>query len=107
MDFSIVFLSDVHIGSLTFLEDAFTRFIDWINCEFGNEEQVKIAESVKYLVIGGDIVDGIGVYPNQEKELAIKDITQQYNEAARFLGNIRSDIKIIIAPGNHDASRVA
>jgi DNA polymerase II small subunit len=52
-------------------------------------------------------VDGIGVYPNQDKELAIKDITQQYNEAARFLGNIRSDIKIIIAPGNHDASRVA
>ena len=107
MDFGIVFLSDVHIGSLTFLEDAFQRFIDWINCEFGTEEQRRIAEDVKYLVIGGDIVDGIGVYPNQEKELAIKDITQQYNEAARFLGNIRSDIKIIIAPGNHDASRVA
>ena len=107
MDFGIVFLSDVHIGSLTFLEDAFSRFIDWINCEYGNEEQRKIAEDVKYLIIGGDIVDGIGVYPNQEKELAIKDITQQYNEAARFLGNIRSDIKIIIAPGNHDASRVA
>ncbi|MBR2556963.1 MAG: DNA-directed DNA polymerase II small subunit [Methanobrevibacter sp.] len=107
MDFSIVFLSDVHIGSLTFLEDAFNRFIDWINCEYGSEEQLKIAESVKYLIIGGDIVDGIGVYPNQDKELAIKDITLQYNEAARFLGNIRSDIKIIIAPGNHDASRVA
>ena len=107
MDFGIVFLSDVHIGSLTFLEDAFQRFIDWINCEYGSEEQRKVAEDVKYLIIGGDIVDGIGVYPNQEKELAIKDITQQYNEAARFLGNIRSDIKIIIAPGNHDASRVA
>ena len=107
MDFGIVFLSDVHIGSLTFLEDAFQRFIDWINCEYGSEEQRKIAEDVKYLIIGGDIVDGIGVYPNQDKELAIKDITQQYNEAARFLGNIRSDIKIIIAPGNHDASRVA
>lgn len=107
MDFGIVFLSDVHIGSLTFLEDAFSNFIDWINCEYGDEEQRKIASDVKYLVIGGDIVDGIGVYPNQEKELAIKDITQQYNEAARFLGNIRSDVKIIIAPGNHDASRVA
>ncbi|MFM5881753.1 DNA-directed DNA polymerase II small subunit [Methanobrevibacter gottschalkii] len=107
MDFGIVFLSDVHIGSLTFLEDAFQRFIDWINCEYGSEEQRRIAEDVKYLVIGGDIVDGIGVYPNQDKELAIKDITEQYNEAARFLGNIRSDIKIIIAPGNHDASRVA
>ena len=107
MDFGIVFLSDVHIGSLTFLEDAFLRFIDWINCEYGDEDQRKVAEDVKYLIIGGDIVDGIGVYPNQEKELAIKDITQQYNEAAKFLGNIRSDIKIIIAPGNHDASRVA
>nr|WP_295159454.1 DNA-directed DNA polymerase II small subunit [uncultured Methanobrevibacter sp.] len=107
MDFGIVFLSDVHIGSLTFLEDAFSRFIDWINCEYGTEEQRRVAEDVKYLIIGGDIVDGIGVYPNQDKELAIKDITQQYNEAARFLGNIRSDIKIIIAPGNHDASRVA
>lgn len=107
MDFGIVFLSDVHIGSLTFLEDAFQRFIDWINCEFGSEEQRRIAEDVKYLVIGGDIVDGIGVYPNQDKELAIKDIIEQYNEAARLLGNIRSDIKIIIAPGNHDASRVA
>ena len=107
MDFGIVFLSDVHIGSLTFLEDAFQRFIDWINCEYGTEEQRKIAEDVKYLVIGGDIVDGIGVYPNQDKELAIKDITQQYDEAARLLGNVRRDIKIIIAPGNHDASRVA
>lgn len=107
MDFGIVFLSDVHIGSLTFLEDAFLRFIDWINCEYGTEEQRRVAEDVKYLIIGGDIVDGIGVYPNQDQELAIKDITEQYNEAARFLGNIRSDIKIIIAPGNHDASRVA
>jgi DNA polymerase II small subunit len=107
MDFGIVFLSDVHIGSLTFLEDAFTRFIDWINCDYGTEEQRRVAEDVKYLIIGGDIVDGIGVYPNQDQELVIKDITEQYNEAARFLGNIRSDIKIIIAPGNHDASRVA
>ena len=107
MDFGIVFLSDVHIGSLTFQEDAFLRFIDWINCDFGTEEQRRVAEDVKYLIIGGDIVDGIGVYPNQEQELAIKDIKQQYNEAAKFLGNIRSDIKIIIAPGNHDASRVA
>ena len=53
MDFGIVFLSDVHIGSLTFLEDAFQRFIDWINCEAGDEEQRRVAEDVKYLIIGG------------------------------------------------------
>ena len=107
MDFGVVFLSDVHIGSLTFLEDAFQKFIDWINCEYGTEEQRRIAEDIKYLIVAGDIVDGIGVYPNQDKELSIKDIRLQYDEAARFLGNIRSDIKIIIAPGNHDASRLA
>ncbi len=107
MDFAAVFTSDIHIGSLTFLEDAFVRFIKWINGDFGNDSQKEIANDVKYLIIAGDIVDGIGVYPNQDKELAIKDIKSQYDEAARLLGEIRSDIKIIIGPGNHDASRVA
>lgn len=107
MDFSAVFTSDIHIGSLTFLEDAFVRFTRWLNGNHGTEEQKKIGNDVKYLIVGGDIVDGIGIYPNQDKELSIKDISEQYDEAARLLGDIRSDIKIIIAPGNHDASRVA
>ena len=107
VDFGTVFTSDVHIGSSTFLEDAFVRFVKWLNGDFGNEEQMEMANNVKYMIVGGDIVDGIGVYPNQDKELAIKDITAQYDEAARLLGDIRSDVKIIITPGNHDASRVA
>ena len=107
VDFGTVFTSDIHIGSVTFLEDAFVRFTRWLNGDFGNEEQREMANNVKYMIVGGDIVDGIGVYPNQDKELAIKDITLQYDEAARLLGDIRSDIKIIITPGNHDASRVA
>ena len=94
-------------SSVTFLEDAFVRFTRWLNGDFGNEQQREMANNVKYMIVGGDIVDGIGVYPNQDKELAIKDITAQYDEAARLLGDIRSDIKIIITPGNHDASRVA
>lgn len=107
MDFSVVFISDVHIGSSTFLEDSFNKFIQWINGDFGSPEQREIAASVKYLVVAGDIVDGIGIYPHQDKELTIKDITLQYDEAARLFGQIRQNIKIIIAPGNHDASRVA
>ena len=107
VDFGTVFTSDIHIGSSTFLEDAFVRFTRWLNGDYGNEEQREMANNVKYMIIGGDIVDGIGVYPNQDKELAIKDITAQYDEAARLVCDIRSDIKIIITPGNHDASRVA
>jgi len=106
MNFSVVFLSDTHIGSSTFLEKAFQRFIMWMNGDYGDELQREIANDVKYLVIAGDIVDGIGVYPGQDKELNIKDIYQQYEEAARLLGDV-TNVKIIIAPGNHDACRLA
>lgn len=106
MDFSAVFISDIHIGSSTFLEDAFKRFTSWINGDYGDEEQKEIANDVRYLVVAGDIVDGIGVYPHQEDELTIKDIYGQYEEAARLLGDI-NDVKMVIAPGNHDACRLA
>jgi len=33
---------------------------------------------VKYILVAGDIVDGIGIYPNQEKELVVKDVYKQY-----------------------------
>ncbi len=106
MDFSTVFLSDTHIGSSTFLGNEFNKFVRWINGDYGDEEQRKIAGDVRYLIVAGDIVDGIGVYPHQDKELIIKDIHQQYEEAARLFGDING-VKIIIAPGNHDASRLA
>ncbi len=51
-------------------------------------------------------MDGIGVYPHQDKELVIKDIYKQYEEAARLFGEI-DDVQIIITPGNHDAGRLA
>ena len=37
MDFSAVFISDIHIGSSTFLEAEFKEFIKWINGDFGDE----------------------------------------------------------------------
>lgn len=106
MDFSAVFISDVHIGSKQFNEQSFNNFIKWLNGNYGNEQQQDLANDVKYLIIGGDLVDGIGVYPNQEKELKIKDIYEQYEEAARLLGDV-TDIPIFISPGNHDATRLA
>jgi len=106
MDFSSVFISDIHIGSSTFQEEAFNNFIKWMNGDFGDETHQNIANDVRYLVVAGDVVDGIGIYPHQEEELTIKNIYEQYEEAARLLGDI-NDVKIIIAPGNHDACRLA
>jgi len=103
----IAFISDIHVGSKMFLEEEFLKFIKWLNGESGSSEQKKIAKSVKYLIIAGDIIDGIGVYPGQEQELEILDIKGQYDKCAELLNKIRKDIKIIISPGNHDAIRLA
>ncbi len=102
-----VLISDVHIGSNMFLEETWSRFISWINGDVGNDQQQTLAERVKYLVIAGDLVDGIGIYPNQERELAILDIYEQYRLAAEHLAGVPSRIRVIIAPGNHDAVRQA
>ena len=102
-----VFLSDIHIGSKQFLQKDFEKFIKWINGELGNEKQQEIVKKIKYVFVVGDVVDGVGVYPGQEKDLEIKDIKEQYDLCAHFLRMIPSNIKIIICAGNHDAMRLA
>ncbi len=102
-----VFLSDVHVGSNNFLVDEFNKFLQWIRGEAGSDAQRDIARKVKYIFIVGDLVDGVGIYPGQEKELAIKDIYGQYEEFARLIRLIPKDKTIIIGPGNHDAVRLA
>ena len=101
------FTADLHVGSTRFLEENFLKFVRWLNAELGSEKQKEIAEKVKYLFIVGDCVDGVGIYPNQENLLDIKDIREQYQKLAELLGKIRKDIKIILCPGQHDAVRVA
>ncbi|MBI2673127.1 DNA-directed DNA polymerase II small subunit [Candidatus Woesearchaeota archaeon] len=101
------FIGDIHIGSKMFLEEDFKKFIEWINCNYGNQNQKEVAKKTKYLFIVGDLVDGIGIYPEQDKELNIKDITKQYDLCAYYISQIRKDIKIIICPGNHDALRLS
>ncbi len=106
-DSCAVFISDSHVGSNNFLPDAFQKFFDWLNGERGSEKEKALASKVKYLFYTGDLVDGVGVYPNQEEELEIKDINKQYKLVAEYLKQVPSEIKIIITPGNHDATRLA
>jgi len=102
-----VFTSDIHIGSDTFLEKNFVKFVSWINGDTGTPEQKEQSKKIKYLFITGDTVDGIGVFPGQEKYLALPDMHQQYKKLAELLSKVRKDITIIICPGQHDSVRVA
>ncbi len=104
----VAFISDIHVGSKYFLEDAFLTFVQWLNGEYGNENQKSLAKNVKYIFVAGDLVDGIGVFPGQEDNLLLHDIKLQYARLAELLSLIkRPDLAIIIAPGNHDATRIS
>jgi DNA polymerase II small subunit len=89
------------------MQEEFNRFLLWLKGKLGNPYQREIAGKIKYVIIAGDLVDGIGVYPGQAKELAIKDIYKQYKEASKFIEQIPEYIELIVIPGNHDASRKA
>jgi len=95
------FMSDIHVGSRTFLEDRWTKVSTWLGSDDG------VAASIRYLVVSGDVVDGIGVYPRQDEELTIDDIYGQYEALARMIAALPDRLRVIMIPGNHDAVRPA
>jgi DNA polymerase II small subunit len=98
---SIAFLSDIHVGSKYFLQEAWDKMMAWFNSDD------ETAHNIKYFVLSGDCVDGIGVYPGQENNLTIGDVYEQYEQFARMLDQLPDHITPIILPGNHDAVRPA
>ncbi|MGB9133591.1 MAG: DNA-directed DNA polymerase II small subunit [Methanosarcina sp.] len=103
----VVLISDVHVGSSQFLEDSWLEFLDFLKGESDSEAMRELAASIRYLVVAGDLVDGIGIYPDQEMELDILDVYDQYRKAAEYFREIPEHIRVIISPGNHDAVRQA
>jgi len=99
------FISDIHVGSKTFLENDWKRFTSWLRDPAGYHEDY--CSRIAHLVISGDVVDGIGIYPDQEDDLAIRDVYRQYQVLSELLKDIPDRIKMIMLPGNHDAVRPA
>ena len=104
---SLALISDTHIGSREFEEKLWKRFINFLNGKSGTKELREVAGRIKYIIINGDLVDGIGVYPNQEEDLVISDIYQQFQKATELLSQIPDYIKIFYSSGNHDPVRKA
>ena len=102
-----VLISDIHYGSVGFMEEVFGRLLSWLRGELGNRRLRELAGAVKYVVVAGDLVDGVGVYPGQEAELRITDVGRQYEGVASLLAEIPDHVELILSPGNHDACRRA
>ncbi len=100
-DLWAAFISDIHVGSRLFLRDRFLKFLEWLR------DGDDLARGIKYVVLSGDVVDGIGVYPRQDEDLLVDDVYRQYEEVAGYLNTLPEGVKTILLPGNHDAVRPA
>lgn len=96
-----LFLSDLHIGSKYFMEEEFNELVSWLS------SPDSVARKVRFVLICGDVVDGVGIYPNQDKELVCKTTDEQLEKLASLIDKIPDYIKIFIMPGNHDPGRRA
>jgi DNA polymerase II small subunit len=103
-----MFLSDLHIGSNKFMDSAFSRLLHWLSRppELSDEDE-EIVKRLRYIIIGGDVVDGVGVFPNQEYELEERDVFKQYAMVSKKLSLVPSHLQMFVIPGNHDATRQA
>ncbi|MDR2944806.1 MAG: DNA-directed DNA polymerase II small subunit [Methanosarcinales archaeon] len=102
-----LFISDVHVGSKEFMKEEWEIFLDFLNGKSENPQLRKMAAEIRYIIVAGDIVDGIGIYPGQEFDLEIPEIMKQYEITAEYFRRIPKNIHVVIAPGNHDAVRRA
>ncbi|MCI4356845.1 MAG: metallophosphoesterase [Thermoplasmata archaeon] len=96
----VLFLSDLHVGSRSFLTGPWSELTEFLH---GRGSAPDVAEQIRYVVVAGDLVDGIGIYPNQERDLALHDVFEQYEELGRRLRELPERLRIIVIPGNHDA----
>ena len=99
-----IFISDIHLGSGTFKDKEWDKFISWLNGEVDYHKEW--IPNPGYLVIAGDAVDGIDSYPGQEADLSITDVWEQYSELSKSVSKIPHQIQSVIMPGNHDAVRL-
>ena len=100
-----ILISDLHIGSKFFMEKEFQNFLEWLN---GNDkDNIDIISKIKYICICGDLIDGIGIFPNQDRELLENNSYSQMDHAIKILSEIPKHMKIFLIPGNHDLGRRA
>ncbi len=102
-----VCVSDIHMGNKNFMAKEFEQFLSWLRGESGSAHAREIAKKTHYVIIPGDIIEGVGIYPNQENDLAIMDIYDQYKYCEEILLGIPADKHVIIIPGNHDIGRIS
>lgn len=92
-----VFISDIHVGAENFAVERWHAFVDW----------VRTTPEIGYIVVGGDLVEGVGIFPDQEDELSLTQLDHQYRMVGELFYSFPEDVEIVMCTGNHDAVRLA
>lgn len=91
----VAFLSDLHFGSEEFMEEAFSRFIEWLNGRFGDTELRELGKLTRGLVLCGDLIEG-----------GNGDPLERYKDLASILKEIPDGVRIFAIPGEHDTAGI-
>ena len=84
------------------MEKEFIKFLMWLSSDADD-----IVRRIKFLCIAGDLIDGIGIFPHQDKELLETNTDKQIIHVIDLLTKIPKHIKVFVIPGNHDPGRRA
>src|SRR5919109_2745118 len=84
-----VLISDIHVGSKNFMEAEFIRFLNWLS-----SSEDELVRKIKFICIGGDLIDGIGIFPNQDKELLETNTSKQVSHAVCLLNRIPKNLRV-------------
>lgn len=104
--YKILFIADTHFGSKNFIRSIFAKLIQFLSLKSLTTQYEKIASEISTVMILGDLIEGVGLFPDQKDEIQFHSLQSQYEGLSMLLKEIPKNIEIIIIPGEHDATHV-
>ncbi len=102
----VLCISDIHFGSKHFAKNLFSKLIAYLNGRTQVNEDSLNPEKINTLIILGDLVAGIKHSKNNTDLEKIRSFEIQYRGLSELLDKIPKRIRIIIIPGERDASQM-
>ena len=102
----ILFVSDIHFGSQNFVRSVFAKLIKFLTLNDLDSQFQKLASEISTLMIVGDLVEGVGLFPDQKSDILYHSLQAQYDGLSVLLRDIPKNINIIVIPGEHDATQI-
>ncbi len=102
----ILFVSDIHFGSQNFVRSVFAKLIKFLTLNDLDSQFQKLASEISTLMIVGDLVEGVGLFPDQRSAILYHSLQTQYEGLSVLLRDIPKNINIIVIPGEHDATQI-